>query len=83
MLSSVLRSKRAIQVNVEIMRTFVRFRQILSENKSLEKHLIELEKKYDKQFSIVFDAIKQLMLPENDKTKNPIGFVWQKEKGKK
>ncbi|KAF3983941.1 MAG: hypothetical protein HFP81_04795 [Methylococcales symbiont of Hymedesmia sp. n. MRB-2018] len=65
------------------MRTFVRFRQILSENKSLEKHLIELEKKYDKQFSIVFDAIKQLMLPERDKTKNPIGFVWQKEKDKK
>ena len=83
MLSSVLRSKRAIQVNVQIMRTFVRFRQILSENKVLEKHLIALEKKYDKQFSVVFDAIKQLMASDGANPKNPIGFVWQKEKDKK
>ncbi len=83
MLSSVLRSKRAIQANVEIMRTFVQFRQILSENKALEKHLIELEKKYDQQFSVVFDAIKQLMSSDDVHPKNPIGFVWQSEKDKK
>ncbi len=84
MLSSVLRSKRAIQVNVEIMRTFVQFRKILTENKALEKHLIALEQKYDKQFKVVFDAIKQLMLPNDNADKNPIGFVWQqKSKDKK
>lgn len=86
MLSGVLRSKRAVQVNVVIMRTFVQFRKILSENKTLEKHLIVLEQKYDKQFKVVFDAIKQLMLPyENpneNPNKNPIGFVWQ-QKSKK
>lgn len=79
MLSSVLRSKRAIQVNVEIMRTFVQFRKILTENKTLEKHLIALEQKYDKQFKVVFDAIKQLMLPEENTHKNPIGFVWEQK----
>lgn len=65
------------------MRTFVRFRQILSENKVLEKRLIALEKKYDQQFSVVFDAIKQLMSVDDAHPKNPIGFVWQKEKDKK
>ncbi len=62
---------------------FVQFRQILSENKALEKHLIELEKKYDQQFSVVFDAIKQLMSSDDAHSKNPIGFVWQSEKDKK
>ena len=63
MLSSVLRSKRAVHVNIEIMRAFVRLRRILNEHRDLAKKLEELEKKYDAQFKIVFDAIRQLMAP--------------------
>ena len=63
MLSSVLRSKRAVQVNIEIMRAFVRLRQMLSAHKDLERKLIALEKKYDKEFKVVFDAIRALMAP--------------------
>ncbi len=73
MLSSVLNSKRAVQVNIEIMRTFVRLRQLLLSNKDLSRQLDELEKKYDRQFKIVFDAIRQLMAPEI-KPKHRIGF---------
>ena len=61
MLSSVLRSKRAITVNVEIMRAFVKLRQLLASNTELARRLDEVERKYDKQFKIVFDAIRQLM----------------------
>ncbi len=61
MLSSILKSKRAVRVNIEIMRAFVRLRQILTSNKGLARKLEELEKKYDHQFKVVFDAIKQLM----------------------
>ena len=61
MLSSVLRSKRAISVNIEIMRAFVKLRQIFVSNAELARRLDELESKYDKQFKIVFDAIRQLM----------------------
>jgi hypothetical protein len=63
MLSSVLRSKRAVSVNVEIMRTFVRLRQMLATNAELARKLNELERKYDAQFRVVFDAIRQLMTP--------------------
>lgn len=63
MLSCVLKSGRAVQVNIEIMRVFVRLRQILSSNKELSRRLDELEKKYDGQFKMVFDAIRQLMAP--------------------
>ena len=63
MLSSVLRSERAVQVNIEIMRAFVRLRQMLSTHKDLERKLIALEKKYDEQFKVVFDAIRALMAP--------------------
>jgi hypothetical protein len=63
MLSSVLNSERAIQVNIEIMRSFVRLRQMLVSNTELARKLIELESKYDRQFKIVFDAIRQLMSP--------------------
>jgi hypothetical protein len=63
MLSSVLHSKRAIRVNVEIMRTFVRLRQLLASHADLAAKLEELETKYDAQFKIVFDAIRQLMSP--------------------
>lgn len=73
MLSSVLRSPRAILVNIEIMRAFVRQRSLLSENAGLSRRLDELESKYDGQFSIIFQAIRQLMLPPPQDRK-PIGF---------
>ena len=73
MLSSVLRSKRAVMVNVEIMRAFVRLRQILGANAGLARKLAMLERKYDSQFKAVFDAIRELMTPPPNK-KRPIGF---------
>ena len=63
MLSSVLHSKRAIQVNIEIMRAFVRLRRMLNSHADLARKLDALEKKYDTQFKVVFDAIRQLMKP--------------------
>ena len=63
MLSSVLKSKRARQVNIQIMRTFVKLRQLLNSHKELAQKLADLEKKYDVQFKSVFDAIKALMAP--------------------
>jgi hypothetical protein len=74
MLSSVSRSKRAMKVNVEIMRAFVRLRQILSEHRDLARKLEALEKKYDAQFKVVFDAIKQLMAPPAEPKRGRIGF---------
>lgn len=73
MLSSVLRSKKAIRVNVEIMRAFVRLRELLATHKDLANKLEQLEKRYDHQFKIVFDAINELMTPPI-KPKRPIGF---------
>ena len=75
MLSSVLHSQRAVKVNVEIMRTFVRLRRMLTEHEELSRKLAELEKKYDTQFKAVFDAIHQLMAPPDPKKKRPIGFT--------
>ena len=63
MLSSVLNSSRAIQVNIEIMRAFIRLRRMLASHADLAKKLASLEKKYDAQFKVVFDAIRQLMAP--------------------
>jgi len=63
MLSSVLNSERAIQINIEIMRSFVRLRQMLTSNTELARKLKELEGKYNRQFKVVFDAIRQLMSP--------------------
>ncbi len=74
MLSSVLNSERAVQVNIEIMRTFVRLRQMLSSHAELARKLETLEKKYDAQFKVVFDAIRQLMTPPEPK-KRKIGFL--------
>jgi hypothetical protein len=74
MLSSVLKSKRAAQVNIEIMRTFVRLRVMIASHKDLERKLQTLEKKYDAQFKVVFDAIRQLMTPPEPK-KRKIGFL--------
>jgi hypothetical protein len=79
MLSSVLRSKRAIQVNIEIMRAFVRLRRMLASNKELTRRLDALEKKYDAQFKVVFDAIRELMKPPESK-KRPIGFLVEEAK---
>lgn len=78
MLSSVLRSPRAVLVNVEIMRAFVRLRQMLASNADLARKLAALEQKYDAQFKIVFDAIRELMAPPDPKKKRPIGFApWE------
>ena len=74
MLSSVLKSERAVQVNVEIMRTFVRLRQLLASNAELARKLEMLERKYDAQFKVVFDAIRQLMVPP-EPNKRKIGFL--------
>jgi len=74
MLSSVLNSSRAVQVNIQIMRTFAKLREIISQHKDLARRLDELEKKYDAQFKIVFDAIRQLMASPEPK-KRPIGFL--------
>jgi len=74
MLSSVLRSNRALQVNIEIMRAFVRLREILATHEGLAKKLETLERKYDAQFKVVFDAIRQLMIPPEPK-KRKIGFL--------
>ena len=79
MLSSVLRSKRAIQVNIQIMRTFVQLRQLIDTNKDLALRLNTLESRYDEQFKIVFDAIRELMQPAKE-SKKPIGFRINSEK---
>jgi hypothetical protein len=80
MLSSVLNSERAIQVNIEIMRAFVRLRQMLSTNAELSRKLTALEKKYDIRFKAVFEAIHDLMTPTESKKKRPIGFApWEKK----
>jgi hypothetical protein len=73
MLSSVLRSDRAVAVNVEIMRAFVQLRQMLESHVELAKKLDALAKKYDAKFNLVFDAIRELMAPPVTRTK-PIGF---------
>ncbi|MBK8036164.1 MAG: ORF6N domain-containing protein [Verrucomicrobiaceae bacterium] len=74
MLSSVLRSDRAVQVNIAIMRAFVRLRQMLSTNAELARRLEDMEKKYDGQFKVVFDALRQLMAPPPAPPKKEIGF---------
>ena len=70
MLSSVLRSERAVKVNIEIVRAFVRLRSMLATHQELARKVEALEKKYDAQFKVVFDAIRQLMTPAG----RPIGF---------
>ena len=74
MLSSVLNSKRAVQVNIQIMRTFTRLREMLLTHKDLRQKIEEIEKKYDYQFKVVFEAIKQLLEPPQ-KSKKKIGFL--------
>jgi len=69
MLSGVLNSDRAVQVNIAIMRTFVTLREMIASHKDLARRLDDLEKKYDSQFKVVFDAIRQLMTPPETKKK--------------
>jgi hypothetical protein len=78
MLSSVLRSERAVTVNIEIMRAFVRMRRVLQEHAELAGKLARLERKYDAQFRVVFDAIRDLMAPPA-KPKVRIGFKGEKD----
>jgi len=78
MLSGVLHSKRAIQVNIQIMRAFIQLKRMLLTNTDLRRKIEEMEKKYDKQFAIVFQAIKQLLEPPPAKEKRIIGFQSQK-----
>ena len=75
MLSSVLKSERAVQANVEIMRAFVRLRGLILHNADLSRRLDALESKYDRQFKVVFDAIRELMDPPAPPSKRRIGFV--------
>lgn len=74
MLSTVLNSERAIQVNIEIMRAFVRLQEMIATHRDLARKLETLEKKYDAQFKVVFDAIRELMTPPESK-KRKIGFL--------
>jgi hypothetical protein len=78
MLSGVLHSTRAVQVNIAIMRTFVKLREMLASNMELARKLNDLEKKYDTQFKMVFDAIRELMRPP-EKPKRKIGFKRESE----
>ena len=75
MLSSVLHSERAVRVNIEIMRAFVQLRQLLSSHADLARKLEALEEKYDAQFKVVFDAIRELMTPPEPAAKRRIGFA--------
>ncbi len=78
MLSSVLNSERAVQVNIQIMRAFIRMRQLLASQKGLMQKILAMEKKYDEQFKAVFEAIRQLMI-EEEKPKKRIGFKTRKD----
>ena len=74
MLSSVLRSPRAVQVNIAIMRAFVRLREMLATHKDLARKLKAMERNYDAKFKVVFDALRKLMEPLPEKPKRGIGF---------
>ena len=80
MAASVLNTPRAVEMSVFVVRTFVRLRQILATHTELARKLAVLEKKYDTQFQVVFDAIRELMTPPEPKKKRPIGFAPWEEK---
>lgn len=78
MLSSVLRSPRAVEVNIAIMRTFVQLRRLMDSNRHLARKIEAMEKRYDEQFAVVFDAIKKLITEEDVRKARPqrkIGFI--------
>lgn len=82
MLSSVLNSERAIEVNIAIMRAFVKMREILATHKELFDRLVELERrmgKKDQEVMALFEAIRKLMAPPPEKPKRPIGFIVDRE----
>lgn len=79
MLSSVLNSPRAVRVNIEIMRAFVRLRGMMTSNVDLARKIDELEKKYDEQFGVVFEAIRRLMEPPDSGSKRRLGFAVEPE----
>lgn len=81
MLSGVLNSEKAIEVNIAIMRTFVQIRKWMNSHKLLAKKIDTLEKKYDEKFKIVFEAIRQLIKQEKE-PRDPIGFKTKSRKGK-
>lgn len=80
MLSSVLKSKRAIQVNVQIIKTFTRLRRLIASNKEILEKFEKMERKYDEQFKVVFDAIRNLISPPEEPRK-PMGFRMRDEEG--
>lgn len=80
MLSSVLRSEHAVRVNIQIMRTFVRLRQLVLSNDDLARKLVALEKRYDAQFKVVFQAIRDLMAPPTERSKGRLGFPTEGER---
>src|SRR5580658_4453557 len=82
MLSSVLRSKRAIAVNIAIMRTFVYLRQLLTSNKELAEKIADMEMKYDGRFQIIFTAIKKLLEPAKPRKKREMGFTANRQEKK-
>jgi len=73
MLSGILRSEKAVKVNIAIMRAFVKMRELIDENKELKKKLDDMESKYDQQFQVIFEAIRQLIEKKNE-PRNPVGF---------
>lgn len=78
MLSSVLRSSRAVEVNIAIMRTFVQLRRLMDSNRQLARKIEAMEKKYDEQFTVVFGAIKRLIAEDDARRASPkrrIGFM--------
>lgn len=79
MLASVLNSERAVAVSLQVVRIFIKLRQILETNKELAQKIEQLEDKYDHQFKIVFDAIKQLLIQEENVKTEPIGFKLPKK----
>jgi len=79
MLSGILRSEKAVNVNIAIMRAFVKMRKLIDDNKGLKKQLDEMESKYDQQFQVVFEAIRQLIEKKNEPGK-PVGYKYLKKK---
>jgi len=79
MLSGILRSEKAVNVNIAIMRAFVKMRELIDDNKGLKKKLDEMESKYDQQFQVVFEAIRQLIEKKNE-PRETVGYKLNKKK---
>jgi phage regulator Rha-like protein len=80
MVANVLNSSVAVHASIQVVRAFVRLREIMATHKDLAQKLEQMEKKYDRQFKVVFDAIRELMAPQNPSSTRPIGFIPSKEK---